>query len=166
MGQRIEGPLVIAGRVTPEALDVPDGSVDNDGVKSAAGIAASKLEHQHQPCYSQESDTTAADEDCVLHVVYGTTGKVTAFSAGCVVANIGDSQVSVDLHKNGSSMLTAAIVIDSGDAAYAVVDGTVDPAKEDVVVDDVLEVVVSAVPGTGTLGKGVFAQAVIEEDAA
>lgn len=166
MGQRIEGALVVAGRLTPSSLDVPDATIDNAAVKSSAGIAASKLEHQHKPSYSQESDTTAAAEDYVIHTVLGATGKVTAFSAGCVVACIGDSTVTVDLHKNGASMLTAAITIDSGDSAYDVVDATVDPAKEDLVLDDVLEVVVTVSAGTGTLGKGVFAQAVIEEDAA
>jgi len=166
MGQRIEGAIVFSGRVTPAQLDVPDSTIDNAAVKASAAIAASKLEHQHKPAYSQESDTTAAAEDRVIHTVLGATGKVTGFSAGCVVACIGDSTVTVDLHKNGSSMLSSTITIDSGDAAYDVVDATVDPAKEDVVLDDVIEVVITVSAGTGTLGKGVFAQAVIEEDAA
>ena len=163
---KIEGDLVVAGALTPKSMNVPAGSVTNAAIKAAAGISASKLEHQQQPRYSQESDTTAAAEDHVLHTVYGATGTVVAFAAGCVVACTGNAVVTVDLHKNGSSMLISAIEIDNGDAAYDVVAGTVDPAKEDVVVDDVLEVVVTVNAGTGALGKGVFAYAAIEEDTA
>ena len=163
---RIDDDLTVGGTLTAKNVNHPAGSVTNAAVAAAAGLAASKLEHQHQPCYAQESDTTAAAEDFVIHVIRGATGRMMAFSAACVVANIGAAVVTVDLHKNGSSMLTAAITIDSGDAAYAIVAGTIDPAKEDLVVDDVLEVVVTVAAGGGTLGKGAFAQAVIVEDAA
>lgn len=166
MGQRIEGAMTFAGRITLLSVDLPTGAVTNDSVVGGTGINASKLEHQHQPNYSQESGTTAAAADRVIHTVHGAVGIVTAFTAGCVVANIGAAVVTVDLHKNGSTMLTAAITVDSGDAAYDVVAATVDPAEEAVAVDDVLEVVVTVAAGGGTLGKGVFAQAVIEEDAA
>ncbi len=163
---RIDGDLTVGGTLTPKYINLPAGSVSNNSVEAGAAMDADKLEHQHQPCYAQESDTTAAAEDFVLHVIRGATGQMMAFSAGCVVANIGAAVVTVDLHKNGSSMLTAAITIDSGDAAYAIVEGTIDPAKEDLVVGDVLELVVTVAAGGGTLGKGVFAQAVIVEDAA
>ena len=126
-------------------------------------IEASKLEHQHRATYAQESATTAAAaKDEVIHVVKGTAGTLKTFSAGCVVANIGNSTVTVDLHKNGASVLTAAIEIDSGDAAYAIVAGIINTAP--VVADDVLEVVVIATIGTGTLGKGVFASLDLWED--
>ncbi len=163
---RIEDDLTVGGTLTPKNMNLPAGSVTNAAVAAAAGLSASKLEHQHQPCYAQESDTTAAAEDFVLHVIRGVTGQVTAFDAGCVVANIGAAVVTVDLHKNGATVLTAAITIDSGDAAYAIVEGTIDPNEEDLVVDDVLEVIVTVAAGGGTLGKGAFAQAVIVEDAA
>ena len=165
MAQRIEGAMTFAGRITFKDVDLPAAAITNANVAGNAGISASKLEHQHQPNYSQESGTTAAAEDRVIHTVHGATGIVTAFAAGCVVANIGAAVVTVDLHKNGATMLTAAIDVDNGDAAYAVVAGTVDPAEEDVVVDDVIEVVVTVAAGGGTLGKGVFAKTVIEEAA-
>ena len=163
--QRFEGNIVFAGRITPEALDIPAGALVNAGVASNAGLAVGKLEHQHQPPYAQESDTTAAAEDRVIHTVYGLTGKIEAFAVGCVVANVGAAVVTFDLHKNGATVLTATVDVDSGDAAYAVVEATVDPAEEDLAADDVLEVIVTVAAGGGTLGKGVFARTVISEDA-
>ena len=137
--------------------------VGNTHVKSDAAIDATKLKHQHRAISQQESDTTAAAEDRIIHVVRGTTGTLKEFKAGVVVACVGDSTITVDLHKNGVSVLTAAISIDSGDAAYALVEGTID--SDSVVVGDVLEVVVTVTAGTGTLGKGVFAYLDLHEDA-
>ena len=144
------------------AVNLPSVCVGNAQVKLAAGIEATKLEHQHRPTYAQESAATAADETRVVHVVKGATGSLQAFSAGCVVANIGDSAITVDLHKNGVTVLTAPISLSSTDSAYDVVAGVL--ASDAVVVGDVLEVVVDATVGTGTLGTGVFASLDLHED--
>lgn len=143
-------------------VNLPSVCVGNAQVKTLAGIAATKLEHQHRVPYAQESDTTAADESRVVHVVKGVTGSLQAFSAGCVVANIGDSTITVDLHKNGVTVLTAPISLSSADAAYEVVAGVL--ASAGVVVGDVLEVVIDATIGTGTLGTGLFTSLDLHED--
>jgi len=161
---RVEEEGQFRGAVTLLSVNLPAGSVADATVASAAGIAASKLEHQHRLIYSQESDTTAASEDRVIHVVEGATGDIQSIKAGSVVANIGAATITVDLHKNGASILTAPISLDSGDSAYDVVDGVVDTAT--LAVDDVLEIVVVATAGGGTLGKGVFASVDLFEDAA
>jgi len=160
---RIEESVHFKGDVTfTGGVTLPDGCVDKENVEAGAGLEATKQEHQHRAVYAQESDTTAAAEDRVLHVVKGAAGTLQDFKAGCVVANVGAAVVSVDLHKNGVTVLTAAIDIDSGDAAYALVAGVIDSA--DVVADDVLEVVVTVAAGGGTLGKGVFAYLDVHED--
>jgi len=160
---RVEEAGQFRGATTFLDLRANAGFLKKEHVEASAGIEASKLEHQHRATYAQESATTAAAaEDRVVHVVKGTTGTLKTFSAGCVVANIGDSTIDVDLHKNGVSILTAAIEIDSGDAAYAIVAGIINTAA--VVADDVLEVVVTVTAGTGTLGKGVFASLDLWED--
>ena len=160
---RVEEAGQFRGATTFLDLRPNAGFLESGHVEASAGIEASKLEHQHRATYAQESATTAAAaNDRVIHVVKGTTGTLKTFSAGCVVANIGNSTIDVDLHKNGVSVLTAAISIDSGDAAYAIVAGIIDTAA--VVADDVLEVVVTVTAGTGTLGKGVFASLDLWED--
>ena len=101
-------------------------------------------------------------ESAQIHVVVGATGTLQKFSGGSVVANTGAATITVDLHKNGASILTAAIVLDNGDAAYAVVEGVI--SSSSVVADDVLEVVITVNAGGGTLGKGVFASLDLYED--
>lgn len=161
--QTTNGDVFIAGNLSARTMSIPADTIDDADIKAAADIAATKLEHQHQKGYAQESDTAAAAEDRVVHAVYGTAGTVVAFEVGVVVACIGDATITVDLHKNGASILTAAVVLDSGDAAYALVAGTIDTAA--LVDGDVLEVVITVNAGTGTLGKGVFASVIIREDA-
>ena len=97
-------------------------------------------------------------------MVYGTTGTVVAFEVGSVTACTGDSTITVDLHKNGASILTGVITLDSANTAYIVEAGTLSSAT--LADGDVLEVVVNATVGTGTLGNGVFASCIIREDAA
>lgn len=154
---------ILRGATTLLNAILNDGCIADKHIAASAGVAASKLEHQHRAAYAQESDTTAAAEDRVVHVVVGSTGTLQAFNAGCVVACVGNATVTVDLHKNGASVLTAAIVIDSGDAAYAQVDGVIDTTA--VAAGDVLEVVITVAAGTGTLGKGAFAMLDLYEDA-
>ncbi len=162
MSAQISEPIVFRAMATFLDLRPNAGCISDVHVDAAAGIKATKLEHQHRANYAQESDTTAAAEDRVVHVVHGTTGTLKAFKAGSVVANLTGATVSVDLHKNGASILTAAIVLDDADAAYDVVAGVIDTAA--VLQDDVLEVVVTVAAGGGTLGKGVFAMLDLHED--
>lgn len=142
---------------------VPNLGIKNSEVAAAADILYSKLEHEHRCGYAQESATTAADEARVIYVCRGATGTALAFSAGCVVANIGDSKVEFDLLKNGVSILNAVIQVDSGDAAYAVVAGSFSSTA--LVAGDKLEVSINATVGTGTLGKGAFCSLSVSEKA-
>lgn len=129
------------------------GCVTDASVQAAALIASSKLEQRNRQVYSQESAAAATDGVYVVHVA-GAAGNVESFGAGCVVANIGNSVVAVDLLKNGNSILSAAVSIGSGNAARAVVAGTVSAAT--LAAGDVLEIEITGTAGTGTLGKGVF----------
>jgi len=162
MSFRIEDTGVFRGLVQFLSILLPPGAVTAANIAAAAGVEATKLEHQHREIYQQESDTTSVSEDRVVHVVKGTTGDLKTFRAGSVVANIGAATITVDLHKNGSTILSAPITLDNGDAAYALVAGVI--SSEPVVADDVLEVVVVATAGGGTVGKGVFASLDVFED--
>lgn len=160
---RVDENVELRGQAKCWDLKMNDGCVEDKHVADDAAIQAGKMEHQHRAGYAQESATTAAAaKDEVIHVVKGQTGTLKTFTAGCVVACLLDAIVSVDLHKNGVSILDAPIALDLNDAAYAIVAGTIDTPA--VVVDDVLEVVVTVAAGGGTLGKGVFASLDLFED--
>jgi hypothetical protein len=73
----------------------------------------------------------------------------------------GGGSCTIDLKKNGTSVLSGAVTLDSTTAAYALKDGTVTtPAYA---AGDVFEVQVAS--PSGTKPKGVFARAVLREAA-
>jgi len=162
MSFRVEENGQFRGTVTFLDAKLNDGCVENKHVAAGAEIAASKLEHQHRPVYEQESDTTSITEARVVHVVKGTAGTLKTFKCGVVVACAGAATVTVDLLKDGVSVLVAAVEINVAHAAYELVAGTINTAA--VVAGDVLEVDVVAVAGGGTIGKGVFAFVDLWED--
>jgi len=163
MASQLKGDIHVEGSLTATTLGIPSGTVVNDDVAAAAAIAASKLQHQYEKVYSQESATSAADEARVAHVVQGATGTIEGFEAGSVVAAVGDDTCDVDLLKNGTTVLNAAITLDSTNVAYTVEAGTVGTSA--VVDGDVLEIKIDATHNTGTLAKGIFACVKIREDA-
>lgn len=159
----IEGDLDVRGQGTFRTLYLPTNTVTDAMVNSSAAIAATKVIHQHCKTVSQESATTAADATYTVHSVYAATATMVAFECSCVVANIGDSKVEFDLKKNGSSILSAVVELNSTHTARQIVAGALSSTA--LVDGDVLEVNINATIGTGTLGKGAFATVVLREAA-
>ncbi len=166
IASRLEGNHWINGNLGAESMTIPSGAVANTHIAAAAGIDASKQEHRFAESYSQPAADTSGDEEKAVHIVYGTAGTIISFEAGSAIACVGDGQITVDLRKNGStnSLLSAAIVLDSNNTAYVAEAGTIGtPALVD---GDVLHVLVSTAKTSGTVGKGVFARLLLNEDAA
>ena len=164
MSTIIESDMYVNGTLTAKQFAAPTGSVNADAIVALAGVEASKLQHQHQPVavLTDHATDAAAGKREVLHVVRGATAQVIAFRAGCTVAATSTGTCSVDLKKNGTTMLSGTITINSGVAAFDLVTGTL--SSTDLVAGDVLEAHITAASGS-TLPRGIFAQAVIREDA-
>lgn len=158
----VDGDLRIRGTLIPDTLTVPAGTVVNAGVSASAAIATTKVRHRYLASW-QQPNTNATAETRTIHVVR-LPGTITEVVAGSIVAATGDSTVTVDVKKNGTSVLSSAIVLNSSNTARVVEDGTVDSAQDDVVADDWIEVVVTVSAGTGTLPTGLFVQVTVEED--
>jgi hypothetical protein len=158
---RIVGDLHVAGNLTADSLAVPNSSVTNEKVAAGAGIDASKLDHQNIVVFAQ-ANTTAAAETRAVYVAHA-AGTIEEFEAGSIAACTGNATITVDLKKNGTTVLSAVITLDSGNTAYVVEAGTVSSAAY--VAGDVLTVVVAVNAGTGALGTGVFARAMLREAA-
>ncbi|TXH48570.1 MAG: hypothetical protein E6Q97_24495 [Desulfurellales bacterium] len=161
MASRLNDDLVVNGRVIPDAISYPPGSIQDDAVAAGADIDAEKLQHFHQPIYGQ-ANTAAVDETRILHVARE-PGVVEEFVAGSIAKAVGDATCTVDLRKNGTTVLTAVITLDSGNTNRVPEAGTLiaDPSY---VVGDVFEVVIDGTIGTGTLPTGVFCCAKFRED--
>lgn len=154
--------LRVQGHVACTTLGVPSGTVTNAMVNGSADIEAAKLQQQVARLFAQAHGTAAVTARYPTHVARG-AGTVNSIRAGVVVACVGAATIDIDLRKNGTTVLSAAIQLDSGDAAYAKVSGTISSASY--VAGDVFEVVVTATAGGGTLGQGLFVDAVFREDA-
>lgn len=160
----IDGDLLIKGQLNvQDGLAFPAGSITNTMIAASAGLSASKLEHQHQPVYAQNGNVDSAADRKIIHVVRGDTGTIQSFHVASRVACTGNATITVDLLKNGTTILSAAVVLDNANTAYTLEAGTISSAS--VVQNDVLEVNVTVNAGTGTLGDGVFAVLNIREAA-
>ena len=163
---QIAGDHTFAGAIKfNQAPTLPASSFGDREFDSGDPLAVAKQRHQHVKSDGQASGSAATAVTKVLHVATG-PGTVTGFKAGPVVAAVGDSTVTVDLKKNGTTVLTGTVQIDSGDAAYASVAGAVvSSGSEDYVAGDVFTVVQTVSAGTGTLPQGVFWSATFDEEA-
>jgi hypothetical protein len=156
----------ISGQLTfgsEGGVTLPKDSVTDTQVKAAAGIAANKTQIRQRKTYAQPSADTAAAETRVVHVAKA-TGQLESFVAGLVTKCADGSVVNFDLKKNGTSILTSAVQLTDAQENYETVSGVIDTLSY--VAGDVFEVTVTVDAGTGTLGKGAFAQAVFDENAA
>lgn len=106
---------------------------------------------------------TAADANQVVYEVTGATGLLLSIKAGSCVKAVGDSTVSIDVKKNGTTVLTAPIVLDNANTNLVSEAGTL-VATPTLAAGDVLEVYVDATVGTGTLPLGLWVKITLKED--
>lgn len=158
---QITDDLVVNGRLTPKYFDPPVGSIGNAAIQSSAQLPATTLRHHLHKAYSQPN-TTATTATLPLHVARF-AGTVEQLVAGSIAACAGAATITVDLKKNGTSVLTAVITLDSANTARVVESATLDPALVDYVAGDFFELVVTATAGGGTLGTGFHAEALFDE---
>lgn len=159
---RISGDFYYAGEVKLADVDLPASCVSNSHIDSSAAIAASKLQHQH-PVHWQQPNTAATTETRVIYRCYGATGTILGVYAGSIAKAVGDSTVTVDVKKNGTTILTGVITLDNANTNRVAEAGTLSVTT--LAAGDVLEVVITATVGTGTLPTGVFATVTVKEDA-
>lgn len=147
------------------SVTLPANALGDSQITAASPLGVTKVRRRFNKGYAQVKGSAAADETGrVIHVAYGASGTVVAVRAGVLVAAVGDSTVTVDVKKNGTTILSGVITIDNGNAAYAEESGTVSvPALAS---GDVIEVVIDATVGTGTLPQGLYVDVVIDEDPA
>ena len=139
------------------------GTVQDADLAGSANLDPTKMRHQYCAVFAQANSAAASDTGRVIHVVKGATGTVVAFRAGSIVAATGNATVTVDLKKNGTTMLSAVITLDSSNTAYVLEEATLSVTA--VVAGDVLTLVIVATVGTGALPTGLFAEVVVREDA-
>lgn len=158
--QKIPNDVLITGSLTVQGgVDFAAGSVGDSQIAATAGIQATKLTHDHIRSHSQPN-TTATTETRGIYVARN-AGTVVELSAGSIVANIGAATVTVDLKKNGVTILSGVVTLDNANTARVVEMGTISGASY--AAADFFETVITATAGGGTLATGVYVQALFRE---
>lgn len=158
----IDGDVQVRGTLTPKGFSCPAGAIGSANFSGSDPLESAKQKHRHVGRLNQVHGSAAAAERRACHVARS-AGSVLTVQAGVVVACVGDSTITVDVRKNGASILTGTITINNTHAAYAKVSGVVNTAAY--VAGDVFEVVVTVSAGTGALGQGLFVDVVFDEAA-
>jgi hypothetical protein len=163
----IQGNVAFAGSVTfPGGMVPPSGSVQDSSINAGSTgatpnlIQNTKMWQQYPLKWSQVG--TAATARQVVHVGYGFNGTVLGFAVGCVGVPVGAATVTVDLYKNGSSILSSILTINNSATAYVLIVAALAAGKA-YVASDVFEVVVTATASGGTLPTEVFATGAVAE---
>ncbi len=165
MGQPVrfgeDGILVLGPILGATQIDIPAGEIVNAAISASAAIAASKCQKGLAAHVSRSG--TVVTETLVIHVVKGATGTLTHFTVSNVTAAAGASTATVDLQKNGVTVLSAAVTLNAATGNLGEEVGIISSAS--VVDGDVLTVVITAVQsGTDALATGVMAQLDLDED--
>lgn len=153
--------LNVRGTLKAGAFTIPNGAVGDDQVSASSPIDADKLQHRHHKSYGQSGTATAVT--IPIHVA-NAAGTIVAFRAGSNVIAIGDSTVTVALHKNGSTLMSSALTLDNANTARVLEDGSLSSASY--AADDFFSIVVTVSAGTGTLPTGLYVELIVDESPA
>lgn len=156
---RIETDLHINGALSANTWYVGDESVGNDQVAGDAQIDSDKVVHRHRPHYSQVNAAAFAATVVLFHAIRA--GVLYNVRAGSIVAATGNSTVTIDIRKNGTTMLTAPFVLDNANTAYVAEAGSL--AGSAIAAGDTITAVITISAGTGTLPTGLFVTVELDE---
>lgn len=167
---KMEGNILFRGIIQFLHIVLPAGCVKADHVETAAGIEASKLEHQHAIEYSQADGSDVVAAIVPVHIVRGSTAEIIDIEVACVDApSGGDKAFTVDLKKANegtpapASVLTGVISYSSTQSDCEVEAGVI--SSEDLADGDTLLVVVAVSGSTGVQGQGLIVTVNVREDA-
>jgi hypothetical protein len=160
MSSKVDGDLVVTGNISARTFTPPTGSVLNASVSPTAAIAATKIQKPRLTRLNQNGTATA--ETRAVYECRGVTATIQGMRVGSIGPCVGGATITVDLKKNGTTVLSGVVTLNNANTARVAVDAAVTSTA--LVVGDWLEVVVTATAGGGTIGTGLFVQVEIFED--
>lgn len=155
-----EGIVVRESAVFRGVVTLPAGSVRDIDVAAGANISASKLEARIVRVHSQSGAAVAQTVGVHRAAANGSIASIVAWlEAG---ACTGNAEVTVDLKKNGTSVLNGVMTLDDSVAQRETVIGEISSASYSA--DDKLSLVITSNAGSGSVGSGLSIQLILEED--
>lgn len=147
---RVESDLHVNGVLTAKTMSPPDSTITNAMVSPTADIGQSKLEHQFE--FNYGTSGTAATATVPIGIIYGASGTMLDIRAASIAIAVGAATVTIDLKKNGTTMLSGVITLDNANVARTAEAGTLSVTA--LANGDFLELVVTATAGGGTIPTG------------
>lgn len=149
---QINDDLYVHGDFKADSMQVPYNSIGDIHIAPSLGIIQyNKMQQQRAAKYTQKYGTAVVSERAGIHIGVG-SGTILNFFAALAVPCVGAATVTVDLLKNGVSVLSGIITFNSGVTAFTSVLGTLSGSTYSAA--DVYEVNVTATAGGGTIGQG------------
>lgn len=156
----IQGDTSINGNISANSMTPIANSVTNASVQVGAAVDGAKLGSILRKMYSQPN-VAATSERRVIYRAHA-AGTVLNFRAGSIAIAVGAATVTLDLKKNGVSILTVVITLDTANVAFVSEEATLTGGAP-YAVGDVFDVTVTATAAGGTLPTGVYAEFVSNE---
>lgn len=159
---KIDGDLFVTGTLQPTLFNAPASCIGDQNVNGSSPLQVSKSYQQYKRSLQQDyqAAAVAASSKPIIHVAQA-AGSVYLIRAGLVVPCLGAAIVTIDLKKNGASILSSVLTLNLSGIAYITSSGLV--AVANYVANDVFELTIVATAGGGTLGQGLFVDTVFRE---
>lgn len=155
--------LQVLDRLVAKTFKCADSQITNDQINQAAPIKNDKYLREFKLEQAQDYATTVASKRTVVHGAKGLGVILLVRATLAALACSGAATITVDLLKNGSSILSSVLTFNSttGTTLRAFLDATISVTSY--AADDVFEFNVVATAGGGTIGKGLYCEAILQE---
>lgn len=162
MANTFDGDVLVRGTLRCGGFQPPLNSVGNTQFNSADPLAATKQDHQYVKEVKQAHGTAVVARREVIHRAHA-AGSIVGVDAGLVVACVGGATVTIDIKKNGTTVLSGSVVLDNTNSAFTSEAGAF--SSTTLAAGDVLEADVTVAAGGGTIGQGLYVSLVVREAA-
>lgn len=143
-----------------KAPSMPSGSFGNSQINVNDPIAPSNLIEMLPITHAQAYGVAVVSERVAKYVARN-KGTVLGFRALLVLPCTVDDTVTVDVKKNGTTILTAVVTLNNAAVAYQAVVAAI--ADAPYVANDVFEFIVTATHNTGVIGQGLLCTMIVNE---
>lgn len=164
---QFDGDVHANGTISATRFTLPAGTVQAADIEAAAGIEATKLQHQYALSYQQTTGADVAAATYFLHTFRSASSIVGMDVTPITAPTTGDKTFAVDLHRGSASsafatVLSAVVTIGQTDVDRTQRSATL--SNSTAIDGDMLKLVLTTTGSTGNQGKGVLVTVWTRED--
>lgn len=146
----VTGALRVFGTFTPASS-----SLNGTAINPSVPVDETRLRAHHVARYLESAATTIATKTIrLITKVKGATGKILSFDASMSTACLTTATVTIDIKKNGTTILSGTLNFANTDAANTAKNIASLLTSTSLVVGDYIDAVITASASGGTLGAG------------